>query len=80
MIGMLQSFIGTCDVTGLKSLRSEDDSWSGLPRHCAGETTIWAVINDEDLLAIHQALLLGCRGTALELLVEKARSVGSFHR
>lgn len=74
---MLLSFIGTCDGTGLRSLRSEDDSTT--PRHRAGETTFWAVLDDEVLPLIHQALLLGRRGTALEVLVDRAQSLGRLH-
>lgn len=73
---MLQSFIGRFDHSGLRSLRIESDYDE--ERQFAGAMTggFWAVVDSEELPTIHRALVAGQRQTALQLIVDRARSVG----
>lgn len=81
MSGMLQSFIGTFDVVGLRSLRSEDDVvesdvWPSSRCVPAGIVPFWAIIDTTELPTIQQALMLGNRGHAWEILVQQAKCFG----
>jgi hypothetical protein len=73
---MLQSFIGTFDAAGLRSLRNEDDTHGVTGLSIAGSVPFWAILDTEELPSIQRALMLGYRGTALELLVQQAKSLG----
>jgi len=76
---MLQSFIGRIDHSGLRSLRIEP-AYDEEPRLANGMPDgFWAVVDSEELPPIQRALILGCHGTALKLLVERARSVGRLN-
>lgn len=74
---MLQSFVGTIDAQGLRSLNPEPDGevWPG-SSHDAGAGTIWAVLDSADLIAVRDALRDGQKRRALQLLSEYARSLG----
>ncbi|REJ87820.1 MAG: hypothetical protein DWQ34_24565 [Planctomycetota bacterium] len=73
---MLQSFIGRFDHSGLRSLRFEPDYEE--ERRFVGVVPggFWAVVDSDELPTIHRALIAGQRQTALELIVDRARSVG----
>lgn len=74
---MLQSFVGTFDAVGLRSLRCElEFGVSPRPLATAGSVSFWAILDTAELPQIEQAFLLGYRGTALELLAEHAKSLG----
>lgn len=71
---MLQSFIGTLDAAGIRTLRSEDET-TVVVRRVHG-VPFWAVLDSSELPSIHAALIRGQRGTALELLLSQARDFG----
>ena len=71
---MLKSFIGTFDATGLRSLKSEEDSLGGAAPH--DSLRFWAVLDSTELPSIETALMLGHRRTAFELLAQSAKSLG----
>jgi hypothetical protein len=76
---MLQSFIGTFDVAGLRTLKSEDEaveSESWPIAYPVGSVPFWAILDNSELLPIHQALLTGNRSRAWELLVQQAKCFG----
>jgi hypothetical protein len=76
---MLQSFIGTFDAVGLRSLQREDDAGEADQRPLApinGTVPFWAILDTGELPTIHQALVLGHRSRAWELLAEQAKCLG----
>lgn len=75
---MLQSFVGTIDERGLRTLTPEPEG--GHVFGCDLESrrhAFWAVVDSSNLREIHEALLHGQRRQALQLLVNYARSIGS---
>lgn len=76
---MLQSFVGTFDSDGLRSLQPETEE--RVPSDCTsgGPVGFWAIIDTSELPAIEQAILSGSRAKALGILVQQARSVGRLH-
>ena len=74
---MLQSFVGTIDVQGLRSLRPEPDHdmWMKSSNESVAGT-IWAVLDSADLMTVQVALRTGQKRRALQLLSESARSIG----
>ena len=76
---MLQSFIGTFDIAGLRTLRSEDDTCGETRLSSTEAVPFWAILDTDELPSIQRALMLGYRGTALELLVQQAKSLGRLH-
>ncbi len=73
---MLQSFRGTIDEYGLRSLRIEENA---IVRY-EGEPTIrefWAVLDSDDLRTIRAAFLAGDRRAALSLVCERSQSIGA---
>lgn len=76
---MWQSYIGTWDDTGIRSLRREEGAATGVPRESGG-VPFWAVLDSDHVLGIHAALIRGQRGTALQLLLQQAREFGRLLR
>lgn len=76
--GMLHSFIGTLDATGIRTFRSEDDSLMNGDRRRPVTQGIrfWAVLDSSELPEIHEALIHGQRRRAFEILVRQARAFG----
>ena len=74
---MLQSFIGTFDAAGLRTLRSEEAESSGKSIQSSG-VPFWAILDSKELPSIQNALLLGHRCTAFELLARGAKSLGRY--
>ena len=72
---MLQSFIGTLDAAGLRSLRTEDDALPA-PLSDSEFVPFWVILDSSELPSIERALVLGQRQTALQLLVAVAKSLG----
>ena len=73
---MLQSFIGTIDTTGLRSLRDEECSESIATPEDPNVVKFWAILDTDQLPQIRRALLMGHRGAALNLVAQQAKSLG----
>ena len=74
---MLQSFRGTFDSVGIRTLRFEtDDERSGTLG--SGLVEFWAVVDAEYVRQIRLALALGDRIGATRLLADTAASIGSI--
>ena len=73
---MLQSFIGTYDQAGLRSLRDEDEFTVASHLDVSGPVSFWAILDSDELPGIQHALTLGHRVTALQLLITTAKSLG----
>lgn len=73
---MLQSFIGRFDHSGLRSLRIELDYDEERRFVSVVPGGFWVVVDSDELPTIHRALIAGQRQTALQLIVDRARSVG----
>ena len=74
---MLQSFRGTVDVGGIRSLHLETD----VPvRSQLGQIVaeFWAVIDAKELPVIREAVRAGDRRTALSLICERSAYIGSI--
>jgi len=75
---MLQSFRGTIDNGGIRSLYVEPDvpvrSQIGAPS--VGE--FWAVLDAKELPVIREAVRAGDRRTALSLICERSAFIGSI--
>jgi len=76
---MLQSFIGTFDTAGLRSLKTEDSAPAPLAGCFPLPGQFWAVLDTDELPSIRRAMMLGQRGTALDLLLQQAKCFGSIH-
>lgn len=76
---MLQSFVGTIDTFGLRSLRGEDASASVPHRNFGDAVPFWAILDSQELPRIVEALTHGKRGAALLLLEERAHSLGRLY-
>ena len=74
---MLQSFRGTLDAHGIRSLRIEtgDECWRG--SNAQGRAEFWAVLNDSELPIIRANIQAGDRWRAMKLLNERAVCLGS---
>ena len=73
---MLQSFRGTFDSVGIRSLRVErDDERTGILGDVA---EFWAVVDTEFALQVRTALSHGDRTSATRLLSDSATSMGSI--
>jgi hypothetical protein len=77
---MLESFVGTFDHRGLRSLRPEDPREDFDGRVVEPNGRFWAIIDTDNVSPIHEALVVGQRGAALDLLAQKAVSLGRFYR
>lgn len=73
---MLQSFIGTIDTTGLRSLRNEEYVESVVTLEDPDVVRFWAILDTNQLPQIRRALLMGHRGAALNLVEQQAKSLG----
>lgn len=75
---MLQSFVGTFDAVGLRTLQTEGDSIvPGQLIPCsAGSVPFWAILDTAVLPPIQHALSLGYRSTAWEILAQQATCLG----
>lgn len=73
---MLQSFIGTCDSFGLRSLRIEDPLVSAERENDRAVVRFWAILDSAQIPSIQHAVMLGNRDAALELVASSARSFG----
>ena len=72
---MLDSFVGTYDWAGLRTLKRE----LGSDSNRFGDRTsneFWAIIDDDELVEIETAVLMGQRKSALELIFTRAQSLG----
>ena len=77
---MLQSFIGTFDSAGLRSLRTEEAATHRQTTADSASIRFWAILDSDELPSIHGALRLGRRDQALELLTQRAKSLGRLVR
>ena len=73
---MLQSFVGTFNAAGLRTLRNEDASDMRVIHNATGSVSFWAILDSDELPAIQHAITLGDRGAALQMLVQAAKSLG----
>ena len=74
---MLQSFRGTVDVGGIRSLYVETES-PVRPRVATSVGEFWAVLDAKELPVIREAVRAGDRRTALSLLCERSAFIGSI--
>ena len=76
---MLQSFRGTFDQTGLRALRREDGADASLKgdAQAPGIIPFWVILDSSELPRIYQAISLGARDVALEILFQCAKSAGA---
>jgi hypothetical protein len=75
---MLRSFIGTYDSAGLLSLRFDEGDFETLRRTESNLHRFWVILDTDRLPSIGRAMMLGHRGTALELIVQQAKSLGQI--
>ena len=73
---MLQSYIGTIDMSGLRSLRTEECGESVAPLGDPTVVSFWAILDTDQLPEICRALVMGHRGAALSLVTQQAKSLG----
>lgn len=73
---MLDSYIGTFDHHGLRSLKSESDVPHSILAHCKGQ--FWAVLDRSFVPSIHQAIAKGDSIAALKIVLQQARDIGSI--
>lgn len=73
---MLQSFFGTFDRSGLRSLRVDDDLCPPILFPKATTASFWAILDSDELPIIHRAVIVGHRGEALQMLAERAVCIG----
>jgi hypothetical protein len=73
---MLQSFIGTYDSGGLRSFAPDEYAESVRWANDNAVVRFWAIIDSDELPSIWKALVVGQRGTALELIAQQAKSLG----
>ena len=76
---MLESFIGTFDSTGLRSLTTEETPSAARRSHHEQVVEFWAVLDTSELPLIQKAFLLGQRGAALDLIAQQAKSLGRIY-
>ena len=73
---MLQSFRGTIDRGGIRSLRPERDD-DFLRRADRSTVEFWAILHREELPLIRSVLASGDRIRATKMICERAISLGS---
>lgn len=74
---MLQSFRGTVDVGGIRSLHLETD----VPVRSQRANTVaefWVVLDAKEIPVIREAVRAGDRRTALSLICERSAFIGSI--
>ena len=76
-VGMLQSFRGTVDEFGIRTIRLERDEEHGRPLD-EGVAEFWFVADRRDVRRIRAAFFAGERQTALSMICEKSVSLGSI--
>ena len=74
---MLQSFRGTVDVGGIRSLYLEVDV-PARPQLGSSVAEFWAVLDAKELPVIREAVRVGDRRTALSLICERSAFIGSI--
>ena len=74
---MLDSFIGTIDQYGLRTLKSETDQTQAFIEQ-RREGRFWAVLDNSLVPAINQAIAKGDSRTALQIVLQQAREIGSI--
>ena len=74
---MLQSFRGTIDESGIRTLRLEGDEEGGHPP-VNGVAEFWVVLDRRELSRIRAAFYAGERHTALSMICERSVSLGSI--
>lgn len=74
---MLDSFIGTIDQQGLRTFKSETNQpRSFIERRRQGR--FWAVLDSSVVPSINQAIAKGDSRTALQIVLQQARDIGSI--
>ena len=74
---MLQSFRGTIDAHGIRTLRLERDE--ELDHHLGGRCAeFWAVLDSKEVPLIRTAVQTDNRHTALSLICERSVSFGTI--
>lgn len=74
---MLDSFIGTIDQRGLRSFKSEtNQAATFVERRRQGR--FWAVLDRSFVPSINQAIAKGDSRTALQIVLQQARDIGSI--
>ena len=74
---MLDSFIGTFDQHGLRTLRSEtNQSPAFVERRRQGR--FWAVLDSSLVPTINRAIAAGDSRTALQIVLQQARDIGTI--
>ena len=74
---MLDSFIGTFDQQGLRTFKSETDQTRAyIERRRHGR--FWAVLDRSVVPSINQAIAKGDSRSALQIVLQKARDIGSI--
>ena len=73
---MLDSYIGTFDHHGLRSLKSENDVRSAIFSRRPGQ--FWAVLDKSLVPSINQAIAKGDSISALQIVFQQARDMGSI--
>lgn len=74
---MLQSFRGTVDIGGIRSLHLETEV-PVRPQLSKSVAEFWAVLDAKELPVIREAVRAGDRRTALSLICERSVSIGSI--
>ncbi|MEZ6103887.1 MAG: hypothetical protein R3E01_33490 [Pirellulaceae bacterium] len=75
---MLQSFRGTVDVGGIRSLYLEADVPARPQLGSSLVAEFWAVLDAKELPVIREAVRVGDRRTALSLICERSAFIGSI--
>ncbi|MDA8562869.1 hypothetical protein N9L06_00290 [Mariniblastus sp.] len=74
---MLDSFIGTFDQHGLRTLKSEtNQTHAFIERRRQGR--FWAVLDISLVPTINEAIATGDSRTALQIVLQQARDIGSI--
>ena len=74
---MIQSFTGTFDTSGIRSLRVEADDDSRGPTPITS-ARFWAVLDTRDVPLIRRAMTAGDRIGALKLISDHSLSMGTI--
>lgn len=73
---MLDSFIGTFDQHGLRTLKSEIGEQRSFIERIPGQ--FWAVLDRSFVPSINLAIAKGDSRTALQIILQQARDIGSI--
>lgn len=73
---MLDSYIGTFDHHGLRSLKSENDVPPAILARQPGQ--FWAVLDRSLVPSINQAIAKGDSISAMQIVLQQAREIGSI--